>query len=109
MWGKRKKRGSKLSRQLALAQLEDAMGRVEKHRQREEDGEPEAVQYPGRVPVPSVPPDRAGLRDADVPVDNSAARDPLDAGADAQPEAPPPGQLPEQRTKGRRSSHRSFG
>ena len=109
MWGKRKKRGSRLSRQLALAQLEDAMGRVEKHRQREEDGEPEAVQYSGTVPVPSVPPDRAGLRDVDVPVDNSAAPDPLPDDTESRPETPPPGQLPEQRTKGRRSRHRSFG
>ena len=29
MWGKRDKRGSKLSRQLALGLLEDAMGRVQ--------------------------------------------------------------------------------
>jgi hypothetical protein len=29
MWGKRGKRGSKLSRQLALGLLEDAMGRVQ--------------------------------------------------------------------------------
>jgi hypothetical protein len=29
MWGKRGKRGTKLSRQLALGLLEDAMGRVQ--------------------------------------------------------------------------------
>jgi hypothetical protein len=37
MWGKRRKRGSRLSRLLALARLEDAMGRVQGARDRPEE------------------------------------------------------------------------
>ena len=37
MWGKRGKRGSKLSRQLALGLLEDAMGRVQESRDHPEE------------------------------------------------------------------------
>jgi hypothetical protein len=110
MWGKRRKRRTRLERQLALAQLEDALGRVQEERH-EEEGEPEAVPYPGAVPGPPLPPDRArgsGLRDADVPVDNSAGPEPSPADSESEPEKPPPGQLPEQRTKGS-SRHRSFG
>ncbi len=44
MWGKRGKRGTKLSRQLALGLLEDAMGRVQ-----DSGGQPE--QTP-KVPAP---------------------------------------------------------
>jgi hypothetical protein len=45
MWGKRGKRGRKLSRQLALGMLEDAMGRVQ------DPGDPSAAQTP-EVPAP---------------------------------------------------------
>jgi hypothetical protein len=110
MWGKRKKRGSRLERQLALARLEDAMGRVQRQLQQEEEGELEAIQYPG-VPAPSLPPEQSGasgLRDADVPVDNSAGPVPSPAGSEGKPENPPPGQLPVQRSKGG-SRHGSFG
>jgi hypothetical protein len=40
-WGKRKRRGTQLSRQLALGRLQDAMGRVE-----EQQGSPDPVPYP---------------------------------------------------------------
>lgn len=46
MWGRRGKRGTKLSRQLALGLLEDAMGRVEDSRDQPE-GKP-AVPAPRR-------------------------------------------------------------
>jgi hypothetical protein len=48
-WGKRRKRGSRLSRQLALGLLEDAMAQAE---QQQDQGEPETVPYP----QPSSPP-----------------------------------------------------
>jgi hypothetical protein len=43
MWGRRRKRGTRLSRLLALGRLEEAMARAE---QQQEEGEPEAVPYP---------------------------------------------------------------
>jgi hypothetical protein len=49
MWGKRRKRGTKLSRELALGMLEDAMGRVQ-------DSGDHSPQTPA-VPAPR----RAGL------------------------------------------------
>lgn len=63
MWGRRRKRGTRLSRLLALGRLEEAMARVEQQQEEEEEeGEPEAVPYPpASNPAP------------DVPVDNSAA------------------------------------
>jgi hypothetical protein len=70
MWGRRRKRSARLPKQLSLGLLEDAMGRAE---QRQEDGEPaEAEPYPGSVPSPAAPAERAPLLPADVPVDNSA-------------------------------------
>jgi len=45
MWGKRGKRGSKLSRQVALGMLEDAMGRVQ-------DAGHEPEQQTPAVPAP---------------------------------------------------------
>ena len=45
MWGKRAKRGTRLSRQLALGMLEDAMGRVQ------DPGDPGIAETPG-VPAP---------------------------------------------------------
>jgi hypothetical protein len=47
MWGRRSKRGSKLSRQLALGMLEDAMGRVQNPDQEPEQQTP-AVPAPRR-------------------------------------------------------------
>jgi hypothetical protein len=67
MWGRRRKRGARLPRQLALGRLEEAMARAE---QQHEEGEPEAVPY--RSPAPDVPAARPGLTTEDVPVDNSA-------------------------------------
>jgi hypothetical protein len=43
MWGRRRKRGTKLSRQLALGMLEDAMGRVQ---------DPRDPPHPAEVPAP---------------------------------------------------------
>jgi hypothetical protein len=62
MWGRRRKRGTRLSRLLALGRLEEAMARAEQQQEEEEEGEPEAVPYPP-----------AGHPAPDVPVDNSAA------------------------------------
>ena len=59
MWGRRWKRGTRLSRLLALGRLEEAMARAERQ---QEEGGPEAVPYPP-----------AGHPAPDVPVDNSAA------------------------------------
>ncbi len=47
MWGRRGKRGSKLSRQLALGLLEDAMGRVQ-----DPDGQPSQAPAAPAVPAP---------------------------------------------------------
>ena len=74
MWGRRRKRGSQLSRQLALALLDDAMARAE--RTHEPDG-PESVAYPrAGHPAPAVPAARTALSPQDVPVDNSAGPGP---------------------------------
>ena len=43
MWGRRRKRGTRLSRLLALGRLEEAVARAE---QQPEEGEPETVPYP---------------------------------------------------------------
>jgi hypothetical protein len=103
MWGRRRKRGSRLSRQLALALLDDAMARAE---QQQQAGEPESAAYPqAGHPAPAIPAARTGLRAQDVPVDNSAGPGPQAAGED------PPLQhqeLPTQRT-GENTRHGSFG
>jgi hypothetical protein len=103
MWGKRKKRRAQLSRQLALGLLEDAMGRVQQQEEQEEQDEP-APPYPEAAPAPAAPPDRPGLRTADVPVENSAAPEP------PPDDDPPPLQqeLPAQRT-GESTRHGTFG
>jgi hypothetical protein len=103
MWGRRRKRGAQLSRQLALGLLEDAMGRVQ-----QPQDEAEATAYPGAVPPPAAPPgtrDPAGLRAADVPVDNSAGPAPDD---DSGPRTPLQRELPAQRT-GESTRHGTFG
>ena len=70
MWGRRRKRGARLSRQLALGRLEDAMARAERQ---PAEGEPETVPYPpASNPAPDGPAARPGLLAEDVPVDNSA-------------------------------------
>ena len=60
MWGRRGKRGTRLSRQLALALLEDAMGRVQ-----DPDGQPSqapAVPEPRRDELIPARPARVGRR-----------------------------------------------
>ncbi len=91
MWGRRRKRGGRLPKQLALGMLEDAMGQVQPPEELETDqhepGEQEAGQpapYPGAVPPQAGAPDRRapeqdGLSPADVPVDNAAAPPAADA------------------------------
>ena len=76
------------------------MGRVQQP-QEPEDSEPTITAYPGSVPAQAAPPDHADLRAADVPVDNSAGPRPAD------PPAPPPGELPAQRT-GKSTRHGTF-
>ena len=96
------KRGTRLDRQLALGQLEDAMARVEEQQQ-EEEGEPAAVPYP-RAGL-SAPAPQAGLP-ADVPVDNSAGPEPLPE----EESAPQQRELPAQRSgKSKSTRHGSFG
>ena len=103
MWGRRRKRGSQLSRQLALALLDDAMARAE---QQQEAGEPESVPYPrAGHPLPDIPAARTGLRAQDVPVDNSAGPGPQAAGEDPAPQQQ---DLPAQWT-GENTRHGSFG
>jgi hypothetical protein len=106
MWGRRRKRGSQLSRQLALGLLEDAMARAE---QQHEAAEPEPVPYPrASNPPPDVPAARTGLGAEDVPVDNSAAPGPQPAGEDPDPVTPQQQELPTQRT-GENTRRGSFG
>ena len=112
MWGRRRKRGA-LSRQLSLGLLEDAMARAE--RQEEETG-PDPVPYPpagDQAPADAggrydsaVPPARPGLADEDVPVENSADRDPKTGGQDAAPRRHQ--EFPAQRSEDS-TRHGSFG
>jgi hypothetical protein len=105
MWGRRRKRGTRLSRLLALGRLEDALARAERQQQ---DGEPEPVPYPpaGHA-APDVPAARPSLQAADVPVDNSAgpAAD-TDASEDPAPQHHQG--LPVQRSRDG-TRHGSFG
>ena len=92
MRGRRRKRGTRLSRLLALGRLEEAMARAE---QQQGEGEPEAAPYPPvSNPAPDVPAARPGYFAQDVPVDNSA--DPR-AEQDGAPQHHP--ELPVQRTR----------
>ena len=116
MWGKRRKPGTRLSRQLALGLLQDAMAQVEQ--QQEAEAEPgrylgapyqeapsQEAPYqeaPYQETGPAGPPDQAGLRPADVPVDNSAGP------AAAEDSAPPQRELPARRTTDR-TRRGSFG
>jgi hypothetical protein len=110
MWGKRRKRCGRLSRQLALGMLEDAMARAEQ--QQEEEAESAPVPYPGAAPA--APPNDPRLRPGDVPVDNSAELDkraePENRAEPAAPgdSTPPQQELPAQRTADR-TRHGSFG
>jgi hypothetical protein len=101
MWGRRRKRGTRLSRLLALGRLEEAMARAE---QQQEESEPEALPYPpAGNQAPVVPAARPGHFAQDVPVDNSAGPA---ADQDAAPQYHP--ELPAQRTRDR-TRHGSFG
>jgi hypothetical protein len=104
MWGRRRKRGARLPRMLALGRLEEAMARAEQ----QEEGEPEAAPYPpASNPAPDVPAARPGLLTEDVPVDNCGAPA---AGPAAEEDAGPQHhqELPVQRTRGS-TRHGSFG
>ena len=109
MWGRRRKRGGRhpakrLSRQLSLGLLEDALARAE---QQQDEAEPEPVPYPqAGHQAPAVPPARPGLADEDVPVENSTDRDPKTDGQDAAPQRHQ--ELPAQRSEGS-TRHGSFG
>jgi hypothetical protein len=93
MWARRRPRGTRLSRLLALGRLEEAMARAE---QQQEEGEPEAAPYPrASNPAPAGPAARPALLPEDVPVDNSAAPRHHQ-------------ELPVQRTRGS-TRHGSFG
>jgi len=108
MWARRRPRGTRLSRLLALGRLEEAMARAEQQQEEEEEGEPEAVPYPrASNPAPAGPAARPGHFAQDVPVDNSA--DPA-AGPAAEADAAPRRhqELPVQRTRGS-TRHGSFG
>ena len=101
MWGRRRKRGTRLSRLLALGDLDAALARAE---QQQQQGEPEPVPYPpASSPAPDVPAARPGLNTQDVPVDNSAG--PI-ADKDAAPQHHQG--LPVQRSRDS-TRHGSFG
>jgi hypothetical protein len=102
MWGRRRKRGTRLSRLLALGDLDAALARAEAQQQGE--GEPEPVPYPpAGSPAPDVPAARPSLSTQDVPVDNSAG--PI-ADKDAAPQHHQG--LPVQRSRDS-TRHGSFG
>ena len=108
MWGRRRRRGTRLSRLLALGRLEEAMARAEQQQEEEEESEPEAVPYPrAGNQAPDVLAARPGHFAQDVPVDNSAgpASGPA-ADEDAAPQHHR--ELPVQRTRDR-TRHGSFG
>jgi len=100
MWWRRRKHGTRLSRLLALGDLEDALARAEQ----QQEGEPEPVPYPpASTPAPDVPAARPSLNTQDVPVDNSA-------GPEADKDAAPQHHqgLPVQRSRDS-TRHGSFG
>ena len=106
MWGKRKKRRARLSRQLALGLLEDAMGRVQQPR--EQGGDEPAAPYPGASPPLAGPASQPGMRAGDVPVDNSAGPESPAADDDPDPVTPPQRQRPARGT-GDSSRHGTSG
>ena len=61
MWWRRKKRASRLSRQLALGLLQDAMGRVEDQRGSSRTPAPSGMKYEVIAQVPPESPDADGL------------------------------------------------
>jgi hypothetical protein len=80
MWGRRKKQ-SRLEKQLSLAALEDAMARAEQAGKPEPEAAApdEPAAYQGPVPPPAAPAEPAGLQAGDVPADNSSGPSGTDA------------------------------
>jgi hypothetical protein len=60
MWRRRKKRAGRLSRQLALGRLQDAMGQVEDQRGSSRTPAPSGVTYKVIARVPPESPDAGG-------------------------------------------------
>ena len=101
MWGRRRKHGTRLSRLLALGDLEDALARAERQQQQ---GDPEPVPYPpASSPAPDVPAARPSLNTQDVPVDNSACPEAAEDAATQHHQG-----LPVQRSRDS-TRHGSFG
>ena len=69
MWARRRLRGTRLSRLLALGRLEEAMARAEQQQEEEEEeeGEPEAAPYP-RAGNPAAEADAAPRHHQELPV-----------------------------------------
>ncbi len=89
-WGKRKRRGTQLSRLLALGRLQDAMGRVE-----EQQGSSAPVPHPADAGRPAGAPEQ----DAMLAADGSAGRGDQPPASEPAPDLN--GQLPAQRRPGR--------
>jgi hypothetical protein len=87
-WGKRKRRGTQLSRLLALGRLQDAMGRVD-----EQQGSSDPVPHPDDRPADSAE------QDAMLAADGPAGRS--DQPSASEPASDLKGQLPAQRRSGR--------
>ena len=105
MWGRRRKRGTRLSRVLALGRLEDAMAQAE---QQQDEGEPETAPYPrAGHPAPAVPAPRPGLW-ARTCRSTTAPPQPLDPAADADAAPRHHQELPSQRTRDS-TRHGPFG
>jgi hypothetical protein len=107
MWGRRRKRGTRLQRQLALGRLEEAIAQAEQpqegNAEQSQEGNEEAAAVPYPEGAPAVPSDRAaGLSCSGVPVDNSAGP------AADEKTAPQVRDLPAQRT-GDSERHGTFG
>jgi len=88
-WGKRKRRGTQLSRLLALGRLQDAMGRVD-----EQQGSSDPVLHPD-ADRPADSPEQDAMLAADEP----AARSDQPPASEPAPDLK--GQLPTQRRSGR--------
>jgi hypothetical protein len=89
-WGKRKRRGTQLSRLLALGRLQDAMGRVD-----EQHGSSDPVPYPADADRPADAPEQ----DAMLAADGLAGR--TDQPPASEPAPDLKGQLPIQRRPAR--------
>jgi hypothetical protein len=79
-WGKRKRRGTQLSRQLALGRLQDAMGQVE-----EQQGSSDPLSHP-HADRPADSPEQDAMLAADGP----AARSDQPSASEPTPDLPTP-------------------